>query len=126
MPDGVPECLHSARADIIAKNLTLTADQAAKFWRAYSQFQAEQPVVVDQQLKAMKTYARPYATLDDAAALAQVGANLDRDLQINTLRKKWLVEFQKILPARIAAPVLFRSTAGWAWRRNCRSRRSCR
>jgi Spy/CpxP family protein refolding chaperone len=95
--------LQGARADIMAKNLTLTADQAAKFWPAYSKFQAEQTVIVDQQLQAMKKYADNYATLDDAAALAQVNANLDRDLQMNTLRKKWLAEFQKILPARIAA-----------------------
>src|SRR6266436_6455740 len=63
--------LQGARADIMAKNLTLTAEQAAKFWPAYSQFQAEQTVIVDQQLQAMKKYADSYATLDDAAALAQ-------------------------------------------------------
>src|SRR5580765_1544433 len=82
--------LQGERADIMAKNLTLTAEQAAKFWPEYAKFQAEEAAVVDQQLKAMKTYANTYATLDDAAALAQVSANLDRDLQINTLRKKWL------------------------------------
>ena len=49
--------LQGARADIMAKNLTLTAEQAAKFWPAYSQFQAEQTVIVDQQLQAMKKYA---------------------------------------------------------------------
>jgi len=98
--------LQGARADIMAKNLTLTAEQAAKFWPAYSKFQAEQTVIVDQQLKAMQKYAETYATLDDASALAQVTANLGRDLQMNTLRTKWLAEFQKILPARIAARVI--------------------
>ena len=98
--------LQGARADIMAKNLTLTAEQAAKFWPAYSQFQAEQTVIVDQQLQAMKQYADAFATLDDAAALAQVTANLGRDLQMNTLRKKWLAEFQKILPVRLAARVI--------------------
>jgi len=98
--------LQGARADIMAKNLTLTAEQAAKFWPAYSQFQTEQTVIVDQQLQAMKKYADSFATLDDATALAQVNANLNRDLQINTLRKKWLAEFQKILPARVAARVI--------------------
>jgi len=98
--------LQSARADIMAKNLTLTAEQAAKFWPAYAQFQAEQTVIVDQQLQSMKKYADSFATLDDAAALAQVNANLNRDLQMNTLRKKWLAEFQKILPTRTAARVI--------------------
>src|SRR3954466_4717703 len=39
--------LQSARADIMAKNLTLTADEAARFWPAYLKFQAEQTVIVD-------------------------------------------------------------------------------
>jgi Spy/CpxP family protein refolding chaperone len=98
--------LQGARADIMAKNLTLTSEQAAKFWPAYAKFQAEQTVIVDQQLQAMKKYAENYATLDDAAALAQVDANLSRDLQMNTLRRKWLDEFQKFLPVRTAARVI--------------------
>jgi Spy/CpxP family protein refolding chaperone len=98
--------LQGARADIMAKNLTLTSEQAAKFWPAYSKFQAEQTVIVDQQLQAMKQYADGYATLDDAGALAQVDANLTRDLQMNTLRRKWLTEFQKFLPVRTAARVI--------------------
>jgi hypothetical protein len=98
--------LQSTRADIMAKNLTLTADEAAKFWPAYAKFQTEQSVIVDQQLKAMQTYADRFETLDDAAALAQVDANLTRDLQMNTLRRKWLAEFQKILPKRTAARVI--------------------
>jgi Spy/CpxP family protein refolding chaperone len=98
--------LQSARADIMAKNLTLTADEAAKFWPAYSKFQMEQSVIVDEQLRAMQKYVDRFETLDDAAALAQVNANLTRDLQMNTLRRKWLSEFQKILPKRTAARVI--------------------
>jgi Spy/CpxP family protein refolding chaperone len=98
--------LQGARADIMAKNLTLTADQAAKFWPAYAKFQTEQSAIVDEQLKAMKKYVDGYATLDDAAAMTQVNANLSRDLQMNTLRRKWLGEFEKILPARVAARVI--------------------
>ena len=98
--------LQGTRADIMAKNLTLTSEQAAKFWPAYSQFQKEQTVIYDQQLQAMKRYADNYATLDDVAALEQVKANLSRDLQINGLREKWLLEFQKMLPVRLAARVI--------------------
>jgi len=98
--------LQSARADIMAKNLTLTADEAARFWPAYLKFQAEQTVIVDEQLRAMQKYVDNFETLDDASAMAQVNANLTRDLQINTLRRKWLAEFQKILPKRTAARVI--------------------
>ena len=34
--------LQSSRADIMAKNMTLTADQAAKFWPVFSAYQKEQ------------------------------------------------------------------------------------
>src|SRR4051812_27418597 len=62
--------LQSKRADIMAKNLTLTADQASKFWPAYAKFQEEQNVIVDEQLKSVKTYVDGYETLDDTAAMS--------------------------------------------------------
>lgn len=40
--------LQSSRADIMAKNLTLTADQAAKFWPVFSAYQKEQNAIIDQ------------------------------------------------------------------------------
>ena len=98
--------LQGERADIMAKNLTLTADQAAKFWPAYSKFQAEQATIVDAQLAAMQKYVESYKTLDDAGAMSQVTANLARDKQMHELREKWLKEFGTILPARIAARVI--------------------
>jgi len=98
--------LQGTRADIMAKNLTLTAEQAAKFWPAYAKFQAEQSVIMDAQLAAVKRYADNYATIDDATALATINSHLSRDLQINALRTKYLAEFQTILPARLAARVI--------------------
>ena len=73
------------RADIISKNLTLTADQAAKFWPAYAEFQQEQTTIVDAQLKSIQQYVASFATLDDAAALAHVNALLTRDDQMQEL-----------------------------------------
>ena len=98
--------LQAARADVLAKNLTLTADQAAKFWPVYAKYSAEQTVIVDEQVKALQKYADTYTTLDDAGAVSLVNAALARDTQMATLRTKWLAEFQKIVPTRIAARVI--------------------
>ena len=98
--------VQGVRADIIAKNLTLTADQAAEFWPAYAEFQQEQTTIVDAQLKSIQQYVASFATLDDAAALAHVNALLTRDHQMQELRSRWLTEFQNILPARLAARVI--------------------
>ena len=95
-----------ARADIVAKNITLSSEQASKFWPAFSDYQYEQNVIMDEQLKGIQQYAEGYQTLDDATALALMKAHLDRDARMTALRAKWLAEFQKILPAKIAARVM--------------------
>jgi Spy/CpxP family protein refolding chaperone len=94
--------LQSTRADIMAKNLSLTADQAAKFWPVFSAYQKEQNVIMDDQLRDVKKYVEGYETLDDAGALALMKAHFDRDTRMNALRQKWLGEFQKVLPTRLA------------------------
>jgi Spy/CpxP family protein refolding chaperone len=94
--------LQSSRADIMAKNLTLTADQAAKFWPVFNAYQKEQNAIIDEQLKGIQKYVDSYETLDDAGALGLMKAHLDRDAKMLALRQKWLGEFQKVLPAKLA------------------------
>ena len=94
--------MQGSKADLMAKNLTLTAEQAAKFWPVFEAYQKEQNPIMDEQLKGIQKYADSVQTLDDAAALALMNAHLERDAKITALRVKWLAEFQKALPARLA------------------------
>jgi Spy/CpxP family protein refolding chaperone len=96
------EDMQSSRADIMAKNLSLTADQAAKFWPAFNAYQKEQNAIMDEQLKGIQKYVESYDSLDDAGALALMRAHLQRDAKMNALRQKWLGEFQKVLPTKLA------------------------
>jgi len=98
--------LQANRTDLIAKNVQLTADQAAKFWPLYQKFQAEQNAIIDEQLKAVVQYVAKYDTLDDATASAWVKALFDRDGRMNALRQKWLPSFQEVLPTRLALRVI--------------------
>ena len=91
------------RADIMAKGLTLTADQASKFWPQFEQFQKEQDLIVHEQLNATKAYADHYQALSDADAVAYVKALLTRDQKMMDLRVKWLEKFQKVVPPKTAA-----------------------
>lgn len=95
--------LQAARADIMAKGLTLSADQAAKFWPLYEQYQKEQDAVVNGQISATQAYADHFASLTDADALAYVNALLDRDAKMHDLRVKWLAKFQTVVPTKTAA-----------------------
>jgi hypothetical protein len=95
--------LLAKRADVMAKGLTLTADQAAKFWPMFKEFQAEQDAIVDGQVKATQKLADRFANLTDADALEYVNALLSRDKAMTDLRVKWLARFQTVVPPRIAA-----------------------
>ena len=95
--------LQAKSADIMAKGLTLSADQAAKFWPMFEQFQKEQNAILDAQMKATQDYAKNFNTLSDADALAYLNALLERDDKIHGLRVAYLKKFQTVVPAKIAA-----------------------
>jgi Spy/CpxP family protein refolding chaperone len=94
--------LQSSRADIMAKNMTLTAEQASKFWPVFDAYQKEQNGIIEGQLRDIKKYVESYDTLSDAGALALMQAHFTRDTKMNNLRQKWLGEFQKVLPTKLA------------------------
>jgi Spy/CpxP family protein refolding chaperone len=98
--------LQGTRADIVAKNITLTADQASKFWPMFNQYQQEQNVIMDEQLKGVQKYVDAYPNLDDATALSLLSAHLQNDSKMVALRQKYLAEFQNVVPANTAARVV--------------------
>jgi len=100
---SIEKDLLAARADIISKNLGLTADQATKFWPMYEKYQAELKGIIETQLQNVKKYAENYQTLTDAQAIELANATIDRDAGAAALRRKWLPEFQTILPGKVAA-----------------------
>ena len=95
--------LMAKRADIMAKGLTLTADQAAKFWPLFEQFEKEQDAVVKGQIESIEQFASHYQDLSDKEALTYVNALLDRDQKMHDLRVKWLGKFQAVVPVKMAA-----------------------
>jgi Spy/CpxP family protein refolding chaperone len=95
--------LMAKRADIMAKGLTMTADQAAKFWPMFENFEKEQDAVVKGQIEATEQFASQFQDLDDKEALGYVNALLERDQKMHDLRAKWLAKFQTVLPIKMAA-----------------------
>ncbi len=98
--------LQTQRTDLMAKNISLSAAEAAKFWPVFEKFQAEQNAIIDAQLKSLNEYAAKYKTLDDASALTYVNALLKRDEAMTAVRRKWLPEFQKVVSGGTAARVI--------------------
>jgi len=98
--------LQSVETEVISKTVTLTTDEAARFWPVFQRFQAEQKVIIDGQLAALNKYAASYEKLSDQDAVAYVNSLLERDLRIHNLRAKYLTEISKVLPPGKAARVI--------------------
>jgi hypothetical protein len=108
-PAAVDDLLAAVRADLLAsrrdtmaKNLTMTADQAAKFWPIYEKYEKEMTVIMEDHLKGVQRYIEAIDTLDDAGALALIKAHLDRDERMNAMRQKALVELQRAVGTKLA------------------------
>jgi len=100
------QALQAAETEVISKAVSLTTDEATKFWPVFKKFQSEQEAVIDKQLAALRQYADDFATLTDEQAVAYVNALLERDQRIHDLRVKYLAEYTKVLPAGKAARVI--------------------
>ena len=103
MLTAVRSDLLATRADTMAKNLSLTAEQATKFWPVYDAYQKEQSVIMEDHLKGVQRYVEAFDTLDDAGALALIKAHLDRDERMNVLRQKLLLDLQRAVGTKLAA-----------------------
>jgi Spy/CpxP family protein refolding chaperone len=95
--------LQAKSADVMAKALTLTADQATKFWPLYKEYQKEQAAIVEGQIQATQKYAKNFGHLTDADAVEFINALLSRDQKTHDLRVKWLAKFQTVVPPVTAA-----------------------
>ena len=95
--------MQATRADVMAKNLTMTAEQAAKFWPIFDAYMKEQNLIMDDHLKGVQRFIEASDTLDDAGALALIKAHLDRDERMNVLRQKALLDLQRAVGTKLAA-----------------------
>ena len=95
--------LQAKSADVMAKALTLTAEQATKFWPLYKEYQKEQAAIVEGQIQATQKYAKNYGNLSDTDAVEFINALLTRDQKTHDLRVKWLAKFQTVVPPVTAA-----------------------
>ena len=98
--------MQANRAEVMAKNLPLTADQAAKFWPVYDAYQKEQNAIMDEHLKSLQRYIESVDTLDDASALALIQAHLDREATMTSLRQTALGAFRTAVGTKLAVRAL--------------------
>lgn len=95
--------IRSMRKQLIAANLTLTADQATKFWPVYDQYIAELVKVNNTKYQLLKEYFDSYGTLTAEQADSMTKRLLALDVSVAELRQKYQPTFRAVLPAKETA-----------------------
>lgn len=97
------EDIRAKKKKLIAANLTLTPDQATKFWPVYDQYTAELVSINNEKYAVLKEYASSWGSLTDDQALSLMNRALAVDRQVAELRIKYVPIFNKVVPGKTTA-----------------------
>ena len=95
--------LRAQRKEITAQNMTLTADEATKFWPIFDQYRQAAIKPNDDRWALIKEYAANYDTMTDAQAQDYIKRSNATDEQLLALRMKYVPVFEKVISAKKTA-----------------------
>jgi len=101
--DILRSTIRANKKALVAANLTLTDDEAAKFWSLYDEYQKELTGVNDRLVALIQDYTTHYAELTDEHALKLADQYLGVEEDRVKVRRGYLPQFGKILPGRKVA-----------------------
>ncbi len=105
-PTDVNLLLNTIRANrraLVAVNLNLTAEEAAKFWPLYDRYQQEMNTLGDRLAAVVEDYSTSFRDLANDKALQLVKDYLAVEADRLQVRRTYVDEFAKILPGRTVA-----------------------
>ena|SRR5438045_707271 len=95
--------LRDQKKQVVAANLPLNGDEAAKFWPLYDAYTQETIKVNDQRYALVKEYAANYATMTDTVAASYIRRWIQVDEAGSKLRLEWIPKFEQTLGEKKAA-----------------------
>ena len=98
--------LRAKKRALIEKAVTLTPDQAKKFWPIYDKYEAELIKVNDKRLALITDYAKHYESMTDEKAAELIMRSADFQDHRMALRRRYLTELRDVLPPRINARLM--------------------
>ena len=93
----------SQRKQITALNLTLTTDEATKFWPIFDQYRREAIKPNDERWALIKDYADNYNTMTDVQAQDYMKRSTDVEEQLLALRMKYVPMIEKAISPKKTA-----------------------
>ena len=94
--------IRAKRKRIVAANMTLTADEATRFWPLFDEYTAEVRKINDKRWAMMKDYAVNRAKMTDAQAKDHMNQSASVDAELIDLRVKYVPQFEKLLSPKQA------------------------
>ena len=98
--------IRAGKSELLAKNVSLTSDEAAKFWPLYKQYEAAGKALNDKRFDLLMKYLDAGDKADASMVTNLVKASLQRDVDLAKLRLDYAPKFAKVLPKAKAARVL--------------------
>jgi hypothetical protein len=95
--------LRAQRKQITAQNMTLSADEATKFWPIFDQYRQAAIKPNDERWAVIKDYAANYNTMTDAQAQEYMQRANAVDQQLLALRMKYVPVFEKVISPKKTA-----------------------
>ena len=95
-----------AKSQIMGDVMQLDADQSAKFWPVYKDFESDLSLLGNKVATVIKTYAENYLNMTDTAADGIANQILTIEMQRNELKKKYYERFKTALGAIVATRFL--------------------
>ena len=97
------DAVRSNRKALVAVNLKLSNDEAAKFWPVYDRYQKEIGAIGDRLVAVIQDYTANFANLSDDKAMKLVDDYLAVEADRVKVRQSYVGEFAKVLPGRTLA-----------------------
>jgi hypothetical protein len=99
----IREDIRADRKQITAANMSLTPDEATKFWPVYDQYIQETIKINDARWTLMKDYSTNYDKMTDETAGNYMKQSAAIDQQLIALREKYVPAFEKIVSPKKTA-----------------------
>jgi hypothetical protein len=81
----------------VAANMTLTPDEATKFWPLFDQYTGEVRKINDKRWAVIKNYTDNYKQFSDSQAVALMQKSGEVDAELIALRMKYMPQFNKLV-----------------------------
>ena len=95
--------LRAQRKKLIAANLKLSEEEAAKFWPVYDQYVTELIAINDRKFAVIQEYADNWGAFTNDQSLLFIRQWADFDIQLAQLRQKYVPMVAKVLDGKKTA-----------------------